>query len=128
MFRRSICLLLLLVVCMQSFNRLGISVAFKINQNYISSSLCENRDKPSMHCNGKCILMKKLKLAEQNEEKQRNENLEQANVLFFCKLSRLEVEKSVINVKTDDFNAFYLKFIPSPFPTGIFKPPQLITV
>ena len=109
---------------MQSSSKLGIILAFKINQDYIASAFCENKDKPEIHCNGRCVLAKKLKQAEQNEEKQRTENLEKANVLFFCKLNRLEVNESSVDPKTADFNAFYLRFKPSSFTNDIFKPPQ----
>jgi hypothetical protein len=114
------------MIVMQSFNKLGIILAFKINQSYIASAFCENKDKPEMHCNGRCVLAKKLKQAEQNEEKQRAENLEKANVLFFCKLNRLEVNESSASPKTSDFNIFYLKFKPSSFTNDIFKPPQYV--
>lgn len=79
-----------------------------------------------MHCKGQCVLAKKLKQAEQNEEKQRAENLEKANVLFFCKLNRLEVNESSGVSKTADINAFYLRFKPSSFTNDIFKPPQYL--
>ena len=115
------------MIVMQSFNKLGIILTFKINQDYIASVFCENKDKPEMHCNGRCVLAKKLKQAEQNEEKQRAENLEKANVLFFCKLNRLEVNESSGVSKTADINAFYLKFKPSSFTNDIFKPPQYLS-
>jgi len=44
--------------------------AFKLNQKYIARTLCENRDKPEMHCNGKCYLAKKIKQAEEREKKE----------------------------------------------------------
>lgn len=31
-----------------------------VNYDYISTVLCINKDKPEMHCNGKCQLMKEL--------------------------------------------------------------------
>ena len=33
---------------------------YLLNYNYIANVLCVNKDKPEMHCNGKCYLMKKL--------------------------------------------------------------------
>jgi len=122
--RKSVCLLLLLLIIMQSFNKLGIILAFNINQDYIAASLCVNKDKPQLHCNGRCFLAKKLRQAEQNEEKQRAENQEKANVLFFCKLNRLELTGSIVNSNLQNFNPFYLKFKPSIFTIDIFKPPQ----
>ena len=31
-----------------------------VNYDYISTVLCINKDKPELHCNGKCQLMKEL--------------------------------------------------------------------
>lgn len=41
---------------------------YVVNYNYIAKELCVNKDKPAMHCNGKCHLMKELakKAAEEN--------------------------------------------------------------
>lgn len=126
--RRFICILLLLVVALQSFHKVGIILAFKMNQDYIANALCENKDKPQMHCNGRCVLAKKLKQAEQNEEKQRSQNQEKANVLFFCKMNRIKVAGCLSSMQKRDFNPFYLHFKPSSFSNDIFKPPQFRTV
>ncbi|MGY0038200.1 hypothetical protein [Pedobacter sp. NJ-S-72] len=122
--RKSVCILLFLIIASQSFNKLWVTVSFKMNERYISSVLCENKNRPEMHCNGRCILVKKLKQAEENEQKQRNQNQENTNVLFFCKLNRLKVTEFLLAVKIDSFNRFYLDFKPSAFHNDIFKPPQ----
>ncbi|SHF19027.1 hypothetical protein [Pedobacter caeni] len=103
-------------------------LAFKLNQDYIANALCENKDKPQMHCNGRCVLAKKLKQAEQNEEKQRAQSQEKANVLFFCKMNRVKVEECLLSLQNSVFNSFYLHFKPSSFSNDIFKPPQFRTV
>ncbi|SDN10446.1 hypothetical protein SAMN05421820_106176 [Pedobacter steynii] len=102
-------------------------LAFKMNQDYIANALCENKDKPQMHCNGRCVLAKKLQQAEQNEEKQRAQSQEKANVLFFCKLNRLKVAECLLSLQRREFNPFYLHFKPSSFSNDIFKPPQFRT-
>ena len=38
-----------------------------INYKHISQDLCENKDKPWMHCNGKCHLKKEIKKVLGNE-------------------------------------------------------------
>lgn len=38
-------------------------VDYAVNYHYISQELCENRDKPDLHCNGKCYLAKELSTA-----------------------------------------------------------------
>lgn len=73
MFRRAIATFLLCSLIFSNFSRLFIYSAFELNQNYIAENLCENRDKPEKHCNGKCYLSKKIKQAEEKEKKQEQE-------------------------------------------------------
>ena len=63
---------ILLLMCSVSVNLSGLFVfaGFEMNQGYIAKELCVNKDKPQLHCNGKCYLMKKLKQAEEKEQKQ----------------------------------------------------------
>jgi len=58
-----------------SLSRFFVYAGFEMNQKYIASALCENRNRPEMHCNGKCYLMKKLKQAEEKEKRQEENNL-----------------------------------------------------
>ena len=43
-------------------------VVYVVNYEYISKVLCVNKDKPMLHCNGKCQLMKELAKASENEK------------------------------------------------------------
>jgi len=52
----------------QTLNRFLILIDYQLNKEYITNTLCENRDKPMMHCNGKCRLMKKMQQAEKKEQ------------------------------------------------------------
>ena len=47
---------------------------WKINQDLITEKYCENKDKPMMHCNGKCYLAKQLEKLEQQENEERSEH------------------------------------------------------
>jgi len=70
--------LLIVSLVTVNFTRLFIYAGFELNRGYIAAKLCENRDKPWMHCDGKCYFMKKIKQAETNksaEEKQAQKNL-----------------------------------------------------
>jgi len=58
---------LLIGLLLQNFSQGLIVLEYKVNFSYIASVLCENRDKPEMHCNGKCHLKKQLKKEEQQE-------------------------------------------------------------
>ena len=70
--------LLILAIVSSSFSRFFIYAGFKMNRNYIASKLCENRNRPWLHCNGKCYLMKKIKQAEEKQnstERETQKNL-----------------------------------------------------
>lgn len=43
-------------------------IDYAVNYEYISKVLCENKEKPAMHCNGKCHLMKELAKASETEK------------------------------------------------------------
>src|SRR4051812_41024421 len=75
MLKKSTALILLLAFIAMVFSPAFVFLDFYANQNYIAKNLCENRDKPMMHCCGKCILKKKLQEEEKrNQEEQRLES------------------------------------------------------
>jgi hypothetical protein len=61
--------ILILLVMSQTFSHWFVVMGFKLNQDYIAKNLCENRYRPKLHCNGNCVLMKKLKQQEKEEQK-----------------------------------------------------------
>jgi len=84
MIRRLIAFTLLLALLSSILAKLFVYAEFKSNQAYIAATLCENRDRPELNCQGKCYLMKKLKEAEDKEKKQENQAQKKASVdLFF---------------------------------------------
>ena len=54
--QRCIAFLLLLAFGAMSFSQAVVEINFYINRATIAKTLCENRDKPMMHCNGRCQL------------------------------------------------------------------------
>jgi hypothetical protein len=64
--------ILTMAFAVQTFNFSFIVFEFYANQKYIAARLCENRDKPLLHCDGKCQLAKKIK-SEQNKNRQNPE-------------------------------------------------------
>lgn len=84
MIRRIIALTLLLALLSSILSKLFVYAEFKSNQARIAATLCENRERPELNCQGKCYLMKKLKEAEDKEKKQENQTQKKASVdLFF---------------------------------------------
>jgi hypothetical protein len=103
------------------FSKCFIYVGFIINKNYIAASLCENRNKPQLHCKGKCFLMKKIKQAEEkektDEQQFKKSNLYEALVNTRILLSEPLAKNIKIVFNNPTFN----------YPTksnSVFEPPQ----
>lgn len=115
---------ILLLLCSVSVNLTGFFVfaGFEMNQGYIAKELCVNRDKPQLHCNGQCYLMKKLKQAQEKEQKQDRQ------------FQKIQLQEAIVYTpfvfKQYSFIAVDFRV---PFTTGmpvaqlntIFHPPQL---
>ena len=67
--RKLTAIALLFCLSCQCVLKLSIVAWFELNQEYIASTLCENRDKPELVCCGKCVLTKQLKKADDTEQK-----------------------------------------------------------
>lgn len=70
MLLKPISVLLLFSLLSTNFANLFVFAGFELNRKYIAAELCINKNKPELHCNGKCFLMKKLKQAQDKEQKQ----------------------------------------------------------
>lgn len=51
---------LLVATLLPTVSPLGILAYYNLNKDYIARVLCENRDKPQLHCDGKCYLARRL--------------------------------------------------------------------
>jgi len=122
MFRRVIIYLLVFSTLSANFTRFFIFAGFELNRHYIAANLCENLDKPWLHCNGKCYFIKKIKQAqetERNDERQSQKNLFQ--------------EATISNSSSIRFQNQLLLIINTPYQSGrltqfngtLFRPPQI---
>lgn len=114
-------ILLLFALLGTNFSKYFMYAGFTINKKYIAASLCENRNKPQLHCKGSCFLMKKIKQAEQKEknEKQLLKKNNTYEALIYTK----------INIKIPLVKNIKLVFVHPTFtyPTqsnAVFEPPQ----
>ncbi|HEX3385882.1 MAG TPA: hypothetical protein VHS53_11865 [Mucilaginibacter sp.] len=115
---------MLLIFCIMgsSFSRFVVYAGFELNRNYIAAKLCENRNKPWLHCNGRCYLVKKLKQAEEKQaanERETQKSLVQEN---YCQTpGQVKFFTCVIAIMRVPNNRIHL-------PDGhgsILRPPQL---
>lgn len=114
--------LLIITIISSSFSRFFIYAGFEMNKSYIITKLCENRNKPWLHCNGKCYLMKKIKQAEDkqsNTERESQRNLIQES---FCEeIQQVKFYTQLLRVIAIPNNRIDL---PQGY-SAIFRPPQL---
>jgi hypothetical protein len=108
---------------LQTFSSFVIQANYYLNKDYIAKVLCINREKPKMHCNGKCYLAKKLKEQERQEQQSPNPKLEKLDIqLYFVAqaynhtpgLQLSKIEYVVQQEKTL-----------SAFPRFVFHPPSI---
>src|SRR4051812_12086763 len=101
MLKRLTAILLLIALITANFTYYFVYAGFELNKKYIATQLCENRNKPLLHCNGHCYFMKKINQAGDKEKsagRQAQKNLFQevffatvTNNVFYSKLLQLIV-------------------------------------
>lgn len=124
MTSRALVILAIIAVLLQSAGQLVILINFKINQAYIASVLCENKDKPEMKCNGKCHLNKQLKANEQQQQ-QLPPQVKLKEVVLYAE----EATESSCQSHTDSPGkqiSFSDLFLLQGFLHAIFQPPEAI--
>ena len=107
-------------------NQWGAVAYYRINRDYIAENLCVNRDKPMLNCNGQCYLAKKLKAAEEKEQKSNSERLEKMpevvlsfqaiQPVFTARFSSSELVENHFSTQ---------EFFPKAAAKGFFHPPQV---
>jgi hypothetical protein len=104
---------------------MGIFAYFVLNNEYVAKVLCENKNRPQLHCNGQCYLAKKLKAAEQQERQNIANLLKVKEIKLFCFSADLPSFPCFFFHKDDKKIAFYSEYFSSPSLSGIFHPPQI---
>ena len=60
--------ILMFLLITQIFSKYFVMLSFQLNRDYIAKNLCENRYRPQLHCKGNCVLMKKIKQEQKQEQ------------------------------------------------------------
>lgn len=120
--KKLFCILLCFIVLLQNFGTAVVFISYKINQAYIAANLCENRNNPRMHCNGKCQLRKQLQREEQQEQKNPYAQKENKEVTLFCEQLVFSGEAPSFDITTE-LTAFYLMKPTYSPANSIFHPP-----
>jgi hypothetical protein len=111
-------------ILLQTFSQVVIVAQFYANQDYIAKNLCENRDKPQMHCNGKCCLKKKLaQEGKQQAPSPRTQKEEQVVNLFFTD-TKFEITHFIPAMRSTSYLS-YNDLQTVSFPHSVFHPPTV---
>ncbi|MFD2570061.1 hypothetical protein ACFSUS_05405 [Spirosoma soli] len=116
---------LLIATLLPTISPWGTIAYYHANKDYIARVLCENRDRPELHCDGKCYLAKKLKAQQDKQDKETTERVQNTPVLqLFCQadlpfqFGSVWTASEVVRFSTYRFPSY---LSPS---TGLFRPPQ----
>ena len=105
-----------------------IFIDYILNHDYYANTLCINKDKPELACNGQCVLMQKLafKSLQQNEKKQKQivEVIDFFENLFFEEVSI--VKEQYYSLIFTNENSFSNKQINAfDYHQSLIEPPQV---
>lgn len=122
--KKLVTLLLVFIVLLQSSTKMAIVAYYQINKDFISSTLCENKAKPMMHCDGKCYLKKKIKAQESNESKLPGFLKQMPEVSLFMSLFELSLPTPKWQLVAMVFANHYSFTYFSTSQGSIFQPPK----
>lgn len=105
----------------------GTIAYYQVNKDYIARVLCENRNKPELHCDGKCYLAKKLKAQQDKHDQETARHLRGLPTIhLFCSA----VWAFSFLPRVSDLSirplALYLLIGYKTALTSIFQPPRLL--
>jgi len=114
--------ILILLICIQSFASWVIIAEYAINKDYITRNLCVNKERPKLHCNGKCQLAKKL-AAEENQNSSDSFNHAKISVDLICFQQAFPANIISQEKNLDESFASYKHSLGVLLPTAVFHPP-----
>lgn len=103
-----------------------VSLSFEMNRQAIAAKFCENRLKPQLHCNGQCILMKKLAKANESTESKDFKGFQKTiSIDYFQEINATAfIRPSFLSTKVNEGLQPSLK---SPNLPAIFHPPLFVS-
>lgn len=129
MLQRSIIFILLACVLNTYFSRDFAVLSFEMNQKMIAEKLCINKDKPWMHCNGRCYLMNKVRQAEENEKKQANKDFRSAmQMVWYIQPSNIQGNLAIKKELSPRLKSLYHYTYSNQYNSSIFRPPKRVPI
>lgn len=102
-------------------------VDFELRREYIISKLCVNRNRPAMHCDGKCYLAKRLAALDEQDKRQAERQVLPAKLLSYVVTPRLTYHFSGAHIALADIPTLHFVYLSPALPgvviDDIFRPP-----
>lgn len=121
--RTAILYIWLFTTILPTFSQWGTIAYYKVNKEYITRVLCQNRDKPELHCDGKCYLAKKLKEQQQKQDQQTSDRVESIPMLQLFASPIASFDFCPARILTRDQLAFSYHLATYQAPLSILVPP-----
>ncbi len=101
-----------------------VTAVYQANYNYYATELCENQNKPELHCDGKCYFAKQLALADESHNETEPPQLLPTLRLFSPADFDFNVEPLVV-LEDKRITNHFTAFPKAPFLGTIEHPPQV---
>ena len=124
--KNALLFLLLFATLLPSVSQWGTIAYYHANKDYIARVLCENRDKPQLHCDGQCYLAKQLKAQQDKQDKETTERVQNTPVVqLFCQDNQpFQFQSLWTNLLASEFPDYHFPSYAAPL-AGMFRPPQV---
>ncbi len=121
MFKRLTAIFLLVTLISSNFSRLFVYAGFELNKKYIAATLCENIDRPWLHCDGLCYYMKKIKQADEKEKsEERPSQKSRFQESLFERYTTVKFHTILLQI----VNTPYITPVSSILDKAVFHPPK----
>jgi hypothetical protein len=117
--------ILLFAFVSQTFNQGWYYVDYLIQKKEYMAR-CVNKARPQMHCDGTCLLMKKIKAQEKKEQEQAPEMKLAAKFEVLPTKPSFTLSADVLLTPTDQYFSILNSGAPIDQPSSIFHPPPVM--
>jgi hypothetical protein len=107
----------------QSFQKAVIVLDYYANTSSFAKN-CENKVRPTLHCNGKCQMMKKLKEEEKKDQQNPERKTDNKNEVVSSKSFYAGISSKPAKAITPT-SEYKERYIPTGLTADIFHPPAL---
>ncbi|MBW7869091.1 MAG: hypothetical protein H3C31_12280 [Brumimicrobium sp.] len=120
--KRIISILLLSVILYYSFFQIGTFFNYVKDIKGYTEQFCVNKDKPTLHCNGKCHLVKEL--AQQEKQKENKDLQIMPEINLFVEDSPIELFSNPNINEVIKHTYFYKSFFSNENVDATYPPPR----